>query len=237
VRHSGPTWNSRRRPLDYDITAGRPRRGGPSAPDPPRAFPRGLFRRTDGGAEARGQEGAAAGGPRRFGGGAGGFPVGGRLQFAVYHTLYLTDRELVRRGGPTLDLLNGAAASSTGGQPRNEIEAQLGLTLAGFGARLSADWREGTRVQGAPGSPAGDLAFSDLTTLNLRLFENLTQRPAVIKRYPWLRGARLTVEINNLLDERVGVRDALGVTPLGYQSAYLVPAGRTILVSFRKLFF
>ena len=42
---------------------------------------------------------------------------------------------------------------------------------------------------------------------------------------------------DHLFDTRIQVRDAAGNTPLIYQSAYLDPAGRTIKVSFRKLFF
>jgi len=81
----------------------------------------------------------------------------------IHHTaaifdpdLLIVDKEPLGLRGevrPTLDLLHGAPASGTGGQYRNEVEAQLGMTLAGFGARLSADWREGTYVEGAPGSP------------------------------------------------------------------------------------
>lgn len=59
----------------------------------------------------------------------------------------------------------------------------------------------------------------------------------MVKRYPWLRGARVSLNIINLLDERIRVRDALGVTPLAYQPGYLDPAGRTITLSVRKLFF
>jgi iron complex outermembrane receptor protein len=209
---------------------------------PPRPF-RGAFR-------GAGRPGAGAGAGERGpggddgpGGGAGRFrgftgpAAPGRLQFAVYHTLFLTDRALVRPGGPTLDFLNGSPMSNTGGQYRNQIEAQLGMTLRGFGARLSADWRQGTTVVGGPGSPTGDLSFSGLTTINLRLFDALGQQPWAVKRYPWLRGARISLNIINLLDERIRVRDAMGVTPLAYQPGYLDAAGRTITLSIRKLFF
>ncbi len=179
--------------------------------------------------------GGGRGGRGRFG--AGGPAPGGRLQIAVYHTIYFTDRMLVRPGGPTLDLLNGAPASGAGGQYRNEVEGQLGITLAGLGARLSADWREATLVTGAIGSPTGNLLFSGLTTLNFRLWDNLGQQRPVVKRFPWLSGTRITLYVGNLLDERVQVRDAAGATPLSYQPGYLDPVGRTITLSIRKLFY
>ena len=185
-----------------------------------------------GGGGGRGGGGRGGG---RFGGG-GGPSSGGQVQFAIYHTIYLGDDMLVRPGGPSLDLLNGAPATTTGGQYRNEIEAQLGVTDAGFGARLSADWKQGT-FEALPGSPTGNLYFSDVTALNLRFFDNLGRQRAVVKRLPWLRGARVTLNITNLLDDRVGVRDAAGATPLSYQPGYLDPTGRTISLSLRKLFY
>jgi hypothetical protein len=179
--------------------------------------------------------GGRGGGFGRFGGG--GPPSGGRLQVALYHTVYFTDRLLVRPGGPTLDLLNGAAGSGAGGQYRNEIEGQLGVTLGGYGARLSEDWREATTVEGIVGVPTGNLRFSSITTLNLRLWDNLGQQRAVLKRFPYLRGTRVTLAITNLLDQRVDVRDSAGATPLAYQPGYIDPVGRAITLSIRKLFY
>jgi iron complex outermembrane receptor protein len=187
------------------------------------------------GAPGGGGRGRGFGGGR--GGGFGGGPAAGRLQFAVYHTIFFQDQFLVRQGGPVLDLLNGAAAGNTGGQPRQEIEAQLGFTLLGFGARLSADWKSGTMVKGGAGAPADNLTFSDIGTINLRLFDNLGQQRSVVHAYPWLRGSRITLSITNLFDQRIDVRDGTGATPLNYQSAYLDPAGRTITLSLRKLFY
>jgi iron complex outermembrane recepter protein len=205
-------------------------------------------KRASGGEEAGARAASAAGGPESTK--AVNAPSGpghrrhlrsraneGRFQFTLYHTLYLTDRQQLTPGGPIQDLLNGAAATGIGGQYRNEVEAKLGISLKGFGARLSADWRQGTSVQGGATSPAGDLHFSDITTLNLRLFANLGQQKDLVSSNPWLRGVRVGLYVNNLLDERVQVRDANGATPLAYQPGYIDPSGRTVLLSVRKLFF
>jgi hypothetical protein len=222
--------------------------GGPPPPDAPAGGAPGSEGGSGGGRSA-GYGGPGGGGPGpeagggggrgggfgRFGGG--GPPGGGRLQVAVYHTIYFTDRLTVTPGGPTLDLLNGQAASNTGGQYRNEIEAQLGGTLAGYGARLSLDWRQGTVVNNVGGLATGNLSFSDITTINLRFFENFGQQRWALKRFPWLRGTRLTLAATNLLDERVTVRNGLGATPLGYQAGYIDPVGRAVTLSIRKLFF
>ena len=214
----------------------------PIGPQPRRRFGGAGGGRGD---RPRGEGGGRGGGSGRGGGGRGGGfggggfagAPGGRLQLAIYHTLLFKDRMLVREGGPVFDLLNGSAAGSTGGQPRQEVAAQAGYTYAGFGARLSADWKSATTVRGGPDSPTGDLSFSDLATANFRLFANLGQMPRVVRARPWLRGVRVTLAAVNLFDSRVQVRDAAGNVPLGYQSAYLDPAGRTLRLSLRKLFF
>ena len=226
---------------------------------PPRAFrrpPEGRFGQDgpppggpDGGPGGGGGERGFGGGGSRggFGGGGGdgggsrggfgGGGGGGRLQLAVYHTVLFDDSLLVRPGGPLLDLLNGSAAGNTGGAPRHEIEGQAGFSQNGYGARLSADWKSATRVVGTPGSTTGDLNFSDIGTINLRLFDSLGPQQRWVRPYRWLWGSRVTFSVTNLLDSRIQVRDAAGNIPLIYQSAYLDPAGRTIKVSFRKLFF
>jgi iron complex outermembrane receptor protein len=144
---------------------------------------------------------------------------------------------LIRPGVPALDLLNGAPVSSTGGQPRQKIQAQMGLTMFGLGARLSANWQSSTQVTAGAASSTGDLSFSGLTTINLRLFANLGQMRQVVVKHPFLRGTRITLAATNLFDDRIQVKDAMGLTPLAYQSPYLDPAGRTVTLSLRKLFF
>ena len=186
--------------------------------------------------------GGGGGGGRGFGGGGGGgrgggFGPGGRFQIALYHTIYFNDQMLIRPGVPALDLLNGAPAGATGGQPRQKIQAQMGFTMFGLGARMSANWQSSTQVQSGAASTTGDLSFSGLTTINLRLFANLGQMREVVAKYRWLRGTRVTLAAVNLFDQRIEVKDAFGATPLSYQSPYLDPAGRTVTLSLRKLFF
>lgn len=43
-------------------------------------------------------------------------------------------------------------------------------------------------------------------------------------------------EVNNLFDAKPKVRNALGEVPFSYQPDLLDPLGRTIEISFRKLF-
>ena len=170
-----------------------------------------------------------------FGGGRGG-GGGGRLSFSLYHTWHFTESILIAPGIAPLDLLDGDATGSSGGQPRHELQARVGYTNNGIGARLGVDWESGTHVDGALGG-ASRLDFGSLATANLRLFANFTQMPALAKQMPFLRGARLSIGIDNLFNQRRDVTDATGMTPLRYQPGYLDPEGRTISISFRKLFF
>jgi hypothetical protein len=185
------------------------------------------------GAEGRGGGGFGGGG---FGGGGGRGGAGGRLNFAVYHSWYLTDRAVLQDGQPEIDLLNGGALKAGGGQPRHVVEVQTGYSQSGLGVRLTGNWQSATNFID-PTTPASDLHFGSLATLNLRFFANLGQMPALMKNNPWLRGARVTLAVNNLFNERMRVTNPAGVTPTAYLPAYLDPLGRTVTLSIRKAFF
>ena len=205
--------------------AGPPPEGTPSpesGPPPDGAGP------PPGGLGGRGGVGPG-GGFGRFGGGR----QGGRLQFSLTHTLNLVDEVNIRRGLPELDYLNGDALGSTGGRPRHELEAQGGYFNNGLGARVSANWRSATDVDSDTGD---DLHFSPLATFDLRLFANLGERFDLVSKQPWLRGTSLRFEVSNIFDGKPRVRNAVGDVPSSYQPDLLDPLGRTVSISFRKLF-
>lgn len=105
----------------------------------------------------------------------------------------------------------------------------------GLGLNINARWTEGTKIIGAGTVGSRDLYFSDLTTVSVRLFAELRQQPW-FKDHPFFRGARAQIGIDNLFDQKQTVKDGLGAVPQTYQPDYLDPQGRTIRVSFRKLF-
>ncbi|MGQ0659658.1 TonB-dependent receptor domain-containing protein [Sphingosinicella sp.] len=203
---------------------------------PPEGFG-GRRRGGEGGFGQGGGRGGFGGRGGRGGFGGGGFGGrGGRINFALFHTWRLQDQVLIRPGVPELDFLNGSAAGNLGGNPRHEVELQAGIFRDGMGAQLSGRWQSGTRVDGALGG-ATDLSFSDLATVNLRLFADLSQQRALVRRMPFLRGTRISVEFNNLFDQRIGVTDGNGVMPLSYQPGIVDPIGRSVTITLRKLFF
>lgn len=196
---------------------------------------------------AFGDRGGAGGDGPRFGGGGrgggfggrggGGNPRATRLQLALFHTVHLRERVTIADGVPALDLLDGDVLGSGGGQPRHEIEAQAGVTRYGLGARLSANWQSASHVRAGLGGASTDLDFSDLATINLRLFADLGVRRELVQAHPILRGTRLTFSVNNLFDQSQTVRDATGAVPLTYQPDYLNPRGRVVSFNIRKLLF
>jgi outer membrane receptor protein involved in Fe transport len=136
-------------------------------------------------------------------------------------------------GLPVIDYLHGDAAGQTGGTPRHQIQAQAGYFNNGLGARLTGNWRSGTTVNTLTGD---NLHFSPLATLDLRLFANPGDIPELEVKHPWLRGTQVQLQLNNLFNSRPKVHDANGNVPLSYQPDLLDPLGRTIMISFRKLF-
>jgi iron complex outermembrane recepter protein len=204
----------------------------------------GFGQRGPGGAPGAGTP--PSGPPPEGGGGRGGFGGGrgggfggpggqnrGRIQFSLTDTITFEDKVRIVPGGPELDYLHGDAAGSTGGTPRHNVQSQLGYFNNGLGARLGANWRSGTTVDTLTGDR---LRFSPVGTFDLRFFANPGDIPELVVKHPWLRGTQVRFEVNNLFNSRPKVHDSLGNVPLNYQPDLLDPLGRTIMISFRKLF-
>jgi len=223
-----------------------PAAGAPGAPGAPGAggMP-GLGGGRPGGAGgpppgAGGGQGRAGFGAVMFGGGGrggfgGGQPGQGRFIFSVYHTYRFADQITIADTLPVLDLLDGAATGARGGSPRNEIQVQGGVFKSGLGAFMNANWLEGTEVDGGVGG--SDLTFGSQATVNLNMFADLASRPTWVAKFPWLKGSRINLGIQNLFDSRQDVRSSTGDIALNYQPDYLDPQGRVISLTFRKILY
>lgn len=203
-------------PPDQAGAAPQGDRGGPGAPG-------GGFR---GGGAGRG------GGGGGFFGGAGGGRNRGRIMTSVTDTITFVDKVQIAPG-LGLDYLHGDAGGSNGGTPRHNVQAQVMYFNNGLGARLGANWRSGTSVNSFNGDT---LRFSPVGTFNLSLFANPGDIPEVSVKHPWLRGTQVRLELNNAFNTHPHVSSALGNPILNYQPNLLDPVGRTIMISFRKLF-
>jgi outer membrane receptor protein involved in Fe transport len=161
----------------------------------------------------------------------------GSAQFTLVYTQRLKDEVEIAPGLPMLDLLAGDTLSDTDGSPRRELELQAGANRDGFGGRVIAKWREGSRITGgATAAGPVDLDFAPLWAVDLRLFADLGLQPWARDK-EFLRGVRVTFAVENLFDDLPRVRDAAGAVPFNYQPSLLDPQGRAIRLSFRKLFF
>ena len=195
-----------------------------------------MFAGLGGGSRPAGK-GAPAGRPGPPTGGqrmGGNYP--GRWNLAIYHTVQLVDRVLVAPGGPSLDLLRGDAIGQSGGVARQSVEVDGGLFYNGLGLRLGGKWSAPTHVDPIGAAASGNLRFGAMAKFNLRAFVDFDQRPGMVKQVPFLKGARLSLSANNLLDARQRVTDANGVTPLAYQPDELDPLGRVMAIELRKPF-
>jgi hypothetical protein len=192
-----------------------------------------------GGMQVRIQSGGpGGGGPGGPGGGGRGpsfQPGQGIFNLSVYYTYRIQDDIVIRDGLPVLDQLDGAATSGRGGTPRSEIQVQSGLFRNGLGMFVNANWRDNTWVDG--GTTGSDLYFSDQATVGLNVFLDASNRPKLVDRFPWLKGSRISLGVDNLFDSRIKVTSSSGSVPLNYQPDFLDPLGRVIRVNFRKILF
>lgn len=161
-------------------------------------------------------------------------PGQGRFNVSIYHTYRIQDEIVITDGLPVLDLLDGAATGGRGGSSRHEIQAQGGVFKNGMGAFVNANWRSSTRIDGGTGP---DLEFADQATVNLNVFIDLASRTSWIARYPFLKGTRINLGIQNLFDSEPEVTSSAGGTPLNYQPDFLDPQGRTVSLTLRKILF
>jgi iron complex outermembrane recepter protein len=185
-----------------------------------------------------GRPSGASSGPRfgRGGFGPGGGGMQSRWNIALYHTYRIQEDILIRPGVRLLDLLDGSAISSNGGASRHEAELSGGVFYQGLGLRLQGTYKSGSSVKGTGLPGSSDLSFSDLTSLDVFIFVNLDQRGKLTEKLPFLKGSRITLRVNNVLNDVINVRDENGIVPLSYQPGYLDPRGRVFELSFRKRF-
>jgi iron complex outermembrane receptor protein len=152
------------------------------------------------------------------------------LNITVATTWRLADRISLRPDLPSLDLLDGATLTGTGGRPRWETEIDFRGTVgpASFGlyGRLQGATRVGSEL------PASDLRFSGRTWLVP--YANVDVERVVGQ--PWARGMSIQFTVENALNDRINVRDRNGATPDRFQAAYIDPLGRSVRLGVRKQF-
>ncbi|WP_267379856.1 MULTISPECIES: TonB-dependent receptor plug domain-containing protein [unclassified Sphingomonas] len=142
----------------------------------------------------------------------------------------LEDRLMLAGDSDALDLLDGATLTGTGGRPRWDVDGNISLSKGPANVGVYARIQGPTRIRSE--LAASDLRFSGRDWLVL--YSLLDVQPLV--RKPWARKLSVQFTVENLLNDRIAVRDRNGDTPNRFQSAYLDPIGRSIRLGVRKLF-
>lgn len=157
---------------------------------------------------------------------------GWQLNANFTHNWQVAYKRLLRQGLPVVDLLGGGAGSG-GGQSRHNVNGTLGLAYNGSGLQLNSNWRGGSYVLAGPSTAQSRIEFSPLIRFDLQAFVN----PGTL--YPAntaLKGTRISLTVDNLLDGKQRVKDENGLTPLRYQPYLINSLGRVVSLSFRKAF-
>lgn len=164
-------------------------------------------------------------------------PRPGRISFSAFHTWRLEESLLIDQELPALDFLNGSALENGAGRPEHEVRVRASYFKNGIGGRVNANWQSATTVSGGAADDIGDLTFSDLGTIDLRLFVNLGDRPALKRKYPWVKDLRVRLTVDNVFNARQDVRDETGAVPFNFQPDVIDPLGRVIGINIRKRFY
>lgn len=146
-------------------------------------------------------------------------------------TARLEDQLTLRPGQPQLDLLDGQTLDGNSGRPRFEVQGNIGGSIGPIRAGTYGNFRPATRIRSD--LPASDLHFSELLFVGL-----YTQLDAakLAPRAPWTKSMTFQLDVQNLLNDRVDVRDRTGTVPFRFQPSFLDPYGRIVRLSVRKLF-
>ena len=146
-------------------------------------------------------------------------------------TARIDDRLILRPGQPQLDLLGGDTLVGSGGRPRYEAQGNIGGSYGPVQGGLFAMWQGPTRIRSA--IAAADLRFSAKTFLALYATIDAAR---LASRADWAAKTTFQLNVQNLLNDRIAVRDRNGTVPYRFQPAFLDPYGRIVRLSVRKLF-
>ena len=156
--------------------------------------------------------------------------AGWRLSGNFTHTFLLTSTRLARAGLPATDLLAGGTAGYNAAS-RHNVQSRLGLAHNGTGLQSNLNWKSASRIGGGTAAAPNEIVFSPFLRVDVSAF---TELGSLYPGNTLLKGMRLSLNIDNLLDSMQRVRDQAGGTPLRYQPYLLNPVGRVIGLSFRK---
>jgi hypothetical protein len=158
--------------------------------------------------------------------------AGWRLSGNFTHTWLLSSTRLARAGLPEVDLLSGGTSGYSAAS-RHNVQGRLGLARNGTGLQSNWNWKSASTISGGTASAPNNIEFDSFLRIDVSAFSNLD---TLFPGKPLLKGVRVTLAVDNLLDSKQRVTDQNGDTPLRYQPYLLNPTGRVIGLSLRKNF-
>ncbi|MEO0575089.1 MAG: hypothetical protein AAF004_06465 [Pseudomonadota bacterium] len=156
----------------------------------------------------------------------------GSLRIGVIHNWALKDEVTLVEGGPVLDLLNGGAISTFGGTPEHTVDVTAYRWNEGIGIYFGVSYRSATTVS----SSGNTLRFDDRIVINTSFSYEFNYSGSLVARWPILEETRFVIEIGNLLNDPVKVRDDQGEVPIAFQADLLDPVERGFGIALRKRF-
>lgn len=156
-----------------------------------------------------------------------------RVNARIAHRWVLSSTRQARADLLVVDLLDGGAPGYGSGKSAHALDFAVGAGWHGMGLHLTGSWFSASTIRASDLAGRGDLHFGAKSILNLRAFANLAPH---FPESSLFKGSRVTLNVVNLFDTRQRVIDEAGETPLAYQSALVDPVGRTVSLSFRKIF-
>lgn len=147
------------------------------------------------------------------------------------HEWTLSSTQFVRPGLPVVDIL--ASGASANGSTRHVVQFGGGVAHNGIGLQLNGTMLGPRAISAGTLANPESIRFAALTRIDLRLFANLA---SLFPKSRLASGARVTIEVDNLLDAKQRVTDRLGQTPDRYQPFLIDPVGRRITLKLRKVF-
>jgi hypothetical protein len=129
--------------------------------------------------------------------------AGWRVSGNFTHTWQLSNKRLARAGLPEVNLLDGGVAGYSA-VARHTVQGRAGLAHNSSGLQFNVNWNSASHITAGSSSSPNDLTFDSLLRLDASAFASLGD---VFPGHPVLKGVRLTLNVDNLLDAKQRVRD------------------------------
>ena len=151
-----------------------------------------------------------------------------RVSLSLNHSWRLENSVRTRAGAPSIDRLSDT------GQARHFLSFQATVGRKGMGAEIKGSWSSPARVRGP--DEATSYRYRAPLLVSVGLFVEPEHIWDSAGRSAWLRDVKVSLDIDNVLDDYRRATLSNGETAPGYSRDEVDPLGRTIELTLRKRF-